>query len=105
MLHLTDRNFESETTNTRLPAIIMFYADWCGKCAMMKPVFEDIEKKYLGKIKFYEVEIDESPDTAARYETDIVPTFLFIKNQTHLATLQGIIPQATFEQRIQKLLL
>ena len=62
MLHLTARNFESETTHTHLPVVIMFYANWCGKCAMMKPVFEDIEKKYLGKIKFFEVEIDESPD-------------------------------------------
>lgn len=83
----------------------MFYADWCGKCAMMKPVFEDIEKNHLGRIKFYEVEVDESPALAEKYQADIVPTFLFLKDKTLLATLQGIIPQNTFEQRIKKLLL
>ena len=105
MLHLTARNFESETTHTHLPVVIMFYANWCGKCAMMKPVFEDIEKKYLGKIKFFEVEIDEAPDLAARYDAGIVPTFLLLKNKTPIATLQGLIPQPTLDQRIQKLLL
>ena len=105
MLHLTARNFESETTHTHLPVVIMFYANWCGKCAMMKPVFEDIEKKYLGKIKFFEVEIDESPDLAARYDAGIVHTFLLLKNKTPIATLQGLIPQPTLDQRIQKLLL
>ena len=99
MLHLTARNFESETTHTHLPVVIMFYANWCGKCAMMKPVFEDIEKKYLGIIKFFEVEID------ARYDAGIVPTFLLLKNKTPIATLQGLIPQPTLDQRIQKLLL
>lgn len=105
MLHLTTENFETKAMNTRLPAIIMFYADWCGKCAMMKPVFEDIEKKYLGRIKFCEVEIDESPGLAEKYQAGIVPTFLFIKDKTLLATLQGIIPQTTFEQRIKKIFL
>ena len=52
MLHLTAKNFQIEVKDTSLPVIVMFYAIWCGKCAMMKPVVEDIEKKYAGKIKF-----------------------------------------------------
>lgn len=103
MLHLTAKNFNTETAQTRLPAIIMFYADWCAKCAMMKPVFEDIEKKHLGKIKFFEVEIEESPDIAAQYHADIVPTFVFLKEKKQAAVLQGMISQATFERGIQKI--
>ena len=60
MLHLTAKNFQIEVKDTSLPVVVMFYAIWCGKCAMMKPVVEDIEKKYVGKIKFCEVEIEES---------------------------------------------
>ncbi|MFR8178667.1 MAG: thioredoxin family protein [Dorea sp.] len=60
MLHLTAKNFQIEVKDTSLPVVVMFYAIWCGKCAMMKPVVEDIEKKYAGKIKFCEVEIEES---------------------------------------------
>ena len=45
MLHLTAKNFQIEVKDTSLPVVVMFYAIWCGKCAMMKPVVEDIEKK------------------------------------------------------------
>lgn len=103
MLHLTDKNFESETTKGRLPVIVMFYAAWCGKCAMMKPVIEDIEKKYLGRIKFCEVDIDESPTLAAKYEADIVPTFILFKEKKIIGVLQGIIDQNILEKRLQKL--
>ena len=58
MLHLTAKNFQIEVKDTSLPVVVMFYAIWCGKCAMKKPVVEDIEKKYAGKIKFCEVEIE-----------------------------------------------
>ena len=67
MLHLTAKNFQIEVKDTSLPVVVMFYAIWCGKCAMMKPVVEDLEKKYAGKIKFCEVEIEESAVLAAEY--------------------------------------
>lgn len=61
MLHLTEKNFTVETKRGPLPNVVMFYAVWCGKCAMMKPLVEEIEKKYRKKIRFCEVDIDESP--------------------------------------------
>lgn len=103
MLHLTDKNFEPETTKGHLPVIVMFYASWCGKCAMMKPIIEDIEKKYLGRIKFCETNIDESPGLAAKYEADIVPTFILFKEKKIIGVLQGIIDQNILEKRIQNL--
>ena len=45
MLHLTAKNFAAEAKHDPLPVVVMFYAIWCGKCAMMKPVVEEIEKK------------------------------------------------------------
>ena len=79
MLHLTAKNFQIEVKDTSLPVVVMFYAIWCGKCAMMKPVVEDIEKKYAGKIKFCEVEIEESAVLAAEYAPEIVPTIVLFK--------------------------
>ena len=79
MLHLTTQNFDicrmnhwqfsSDTPAKAGPehptlAVVMFYAVWCGKCAMMRPVIEDLEKKYqkkyFGSICFFEVETSES---------------------------------------------
>ena len=64
MLHLTAKNFTEEIEKSSLPVVVMFYAAWCGKCAMMKPLVEDIEAKYRRRILFCETEIDESPSLA-----------------------------------------
>lgn len=103
MLHLTSENFEIKAKQGRLPTIVMFYAAWCGKCAMMKPVIEDIEKKHLGRVRFCEVDIDESEDLAGEYEADIVPTFIFFKGADAVAVLQGIISQDIFEKRMKQI--
>ena len=103
MQHLTSQNFSTETTRGPLPVVVMFYAVWCGKCAMMKPVVEEIEKKYRGRIKFCEVEIDECPLLTADYDADTVPTFVFFRNGQFLGSMQGIIDEDVFERRLQKI--
>lgn len=103
MLHLTAKNFATETKHSPLPVVVMFYAVWCGKCAMMKPIVEEIEKRYRGRINFYEVEIDESAALAADYDADTVPTFVFFRDGEFLGSMQGIIEEALFEQRLQKI--
>ena len=81
MLHLTSTNFEAEL-NSPLPVIVMFYAAWCGKCAMMKPVIEDIEKKYQKKVRFFLMDVDKCEKLAADYGADIVPTFPLFRKWT-----------------------
>ncbi len=103
MQHLTSKNFSAETGRGSLPVVVMFYAVWCGKCAMMKPMIEEIEKKYRGRIKFCEAEIDESPLLAAHYEADTVPTFVFFQRGHCLGSMHGIIDEGIFEQRLQKI--
>ena len=122
MLHLTTQNFDicrmnhwqfsSDTPAKAGPehptlAVVMFYAVWCGKCAMMRPIIEDLEKKYQkkysGSIRFFEVETTESGLLAAEYQTDLLPTFLFFKDQELIAVIQGMISQNDFDARLQKI--
>ena len=122
MLHLTTQNFDicrmnhwqfsSDTPAKAGPehptlAVVMFYAVWCGKCAMMRPIIEDLEKKYQkkysGSIRFFEVETTESELLAAEYQTDLLPTFLFFKDQELIAVMQGMISQNDFDARLQKI--
>ena len=114
MLHLTTQNFDicrmnhwqfsSDTPAKAEPehptlAVVMFYAIWCRKCAMMRPVIEDLEKKYqkkyFGSICFFEVET---------YQTALLPSFLIFKDRELIATMQGMIPQKELDSRLQKLL-
>ena len=122
MLHLRTQNFDicrmnhwqfsSDTPAKAGPehptlAVVMFYAVWCGKCAMMRPIIEDLEKKYQkkysGSIRFFEVETTESGLLAAEYQTDLLPTFLFFKDQELIAVMQGMISQNDFDVRLQKI--
>ncbi len=104
MLHLTSSNFETEIIHTKSPVVVMFYADWCAKCAMMKPVVSDLEKKFAGKVRFGEVEIEESAELAADYGADnLIPTFILFKQGKPAGILKGLIDENVFEQRIKKI--
>jgi len=61
----------------KVPAIIDFYAEWCGPCKMLGPVLEEVEKEYAGKLDVYKVDIDKEPDLAARFNVQSVPSLLF----------------------------
>lgn len=104
MLHLTEQSFRTEVNQDKIPVVVMFYASWCAKCAMTKPVAEDIEKRYRKKVKFCEVEIEESPDLAAKYGVDIVPTFVMFKSNAVIARMQGTVGEKTLEKRVKGLL-
>lgn len=104
MLHLTDETFgPAIRSEDPLPVVVMFYADWCSKCAMMKPVAEEAERHCSGKIRFYKVDIEESEELSARYEADIVPTFLCFCQGNLLGVMQGVIEETLFEERLQKI--
>ena len=104
MIHLTARNFLIEAKRCRGPAVVMFYAVWCGKCAMMKPVAEHMERRYYDRIKFCEVEIEESAVLAAEYGVNVVPTFVCFKDGEVFSIMQGVIQEDVFEERIKELL-
>ena len=104
MLHLTAKKFQIDVKDTSHPVDLKIYAIWCGKCAMMKPVVEDIEKKYAGKIKFCEVEIEESAVLAAEYAPEIVPTFVLFKDKKAVGVISGMVDEHTFESRMLEIL-
>lgn len=104
MIHLTSKNFNIEAESCRGAVVVMFYADWCGKCAMMKPVVETLGRRYYDRIKFCEVSIDETPELAKKYGADIVPTFVMFKDGEIESYMQGMLEGHIFEERVRELL-
>ncbi|MFA5852317.1 MAG: thioredoxin [Spirochaetales bacterium] len=87
-----------------LPAIIDFYADWCGPCKMVTPVLESLSNEYEGKLKVYKVNTDKEPELSAAFGIQSIPSFLFIPvgNQPQMA--MGALPKATFQSAIKDVL-
>lgn len=89
----TTNNFENEVTNSDLPVMVDFYADWCGPCKMMMPLVEALAKKYDGKVKIGKVNVDKEPELAKQFGVMSIPSFLFIKNGKVInSTVGGMSP-------------
>lgn len=73
--------------------IIDFYADWCGPCQMMKPVFHELEKEYEGKIEFKQIDVEADNATAAKFGVMSIPTFVILKDGKELDRRMGAMPK------------
>ena len=86
------------------PAIIDFYATWCGPCKMMVPLVESLAGKYAGKIDFYKVDIDQEPELASVFGIRSIPTFLFIPMKGNPTIQMGAMQKEDFEEIIGKMM-
>jgi thioredoxin 1 len=78
--HITSEAFEREVLNSELPTLIDFYADWCGPCRVMGPVVNELASDLQGRANVVKVDVDESPELAARYGVQSIPTFLVVRD-------------------------
>lgn len=88
----------------QLPAIVDFYADWCGPCKMIAPVLEELQQEYKGKIQIYKVDVDNEKELAQAFQTQSIPSLLFIPMQGQPQMAKGALPKTSFEQAIKDVL-
>ena len=88
-----------------LPAIVDFYADWCGPCKMVAPILDRLSKKYEGKIHVYKVDTEAEPVLSGMFGIQSIPTILFIPMKGEPQAVMGALPEKEFERVISDLLL
>jgi len=84
------------------PAIIDFYADWCGPCKMMAPGYEELSEQYQGFMDFYKVNTDENTDLTNEFKVTSVPSILFIPVNGMPEMAVGALPKADIEEAIKR---
>lgn len=85
------------------PAVIDFYADWCGPCRRLSPKMEEVAKKYQGKVDFYKVDVDKETTLAKVFGVRSIPMVLFIPTEGTPIMTQGDLPMAEIEAAIAKI--
>ncbi|MFA6128639.1 MAG: thioredoxin domain-containing protein [Bacteroidales bacterium] len=92
------------------PAIVDFYADWCGPCKKVAPALEELASEYAGKVYIYKINIDKEPELAGLFGVQNIPTFLIIpmKGKPQMssgASANHVENKARFKQIIDEVLL
>ncbi|MCT7905013.1 Thioredoxin-M [Candidatus Ornithobacterium hominis] len=102
-LEIKDSNIE-ETLQSDQPVMLDFWAAWCGPCRMVGPIVDEISQEYDGKAVVGKVDVDNNPDTAAKYGIRNIPTILFFKNGEVVDKVVGVVPKEQLTEKLEKLM-
>jgi thioredoxin 1 len=103
-LHFTDANFKKEVLESALPALVDFWASWCGPCKMVAPVIDELAKEYAGKVKIGKIDVDANPKVATDYGIMSIPTIIFFKNGKVLSQVVGAVSKPDLKRSIEECL-
>ena len=104
LVHVGDDNFEEEVLQADRPALVDFWAPWCGPCKVIGPTVEALAVQYRDQLKVAKVNIDDHPKTAETYGVMSIPTLILFKEGKVLDTLIGLVPKERLEAFILKAL-
>jgi thioredoxin 1 len=103
IVHVNDENFEKEVIKSEQPVIVDFFAEWCGPCKMMAPIFEEVSAKFDGKVKFAKLDLDEANETAGKYGVMSIPTLIVFKSGEVSETMVGLQDPDSLEDKAKSL--
>ena len=87
------------------PAVIDFYADWCGPCRRLAPVLDELAAEYAGKVIFYKVNVDDEKEIAEAFGITSLPTIVFVPVKGNPSAGTGFMPKETLRGAIKDILL
>ncbi len=93
-IRLTDDNFENEVTNSTVPVLVDFWAEWCGPCRTLGPIVEEISEEYRDKLKVGKLNVDENQKSAYRFGIRSIPTLIIFKDGEPVDKIIGALPKS-----------
>ena len=101
---VNDLNFDAEVLKSETPVLVDFTATWCGPCKQIAPLIDQLADEYAGKVKVVKMDIDEAPNTPAKFGVKGVPTIIVFKGGDAVARQMGAAPKTVYAQLLQRTL-
>jgi thioredoxin 1 len=103
IMDIDDRNFDTEIIQSDKPAVVDFWAPWCGPCKAIGPVIEELASAYGEDIKFTKCNVDENPATPAKFGIKAIPTLIFFKEGKVVDQITGMVAKSKLEDTIKSI--
>ncbi len=103
-IHVTDADFKTTVLDAQLPAMVDFWAAWCGPCRMVAPSVEELSREYAGKALIAKMDADVNPQTMLQYGIMGIPTLIFFKDGKEVERLVGAYPKAQIVKKLEAVL-
>jgi thioredoxin 1 len=103
-VEVTDQTFMELVINSSLPVIIDFWAEWCGPCRMVAPIFDKLAKEYQGKVMIAKVDVDANPMLSQQFQIQSIPTMMFVKEGKIVGKSVGAAPEGALRDVIKQLI-
>ncbi len=101
---VTDPNFRDVVLNAAQPAVVDFWAVWCGPCDYIRPSVEKLAAEFAGRAIVAQLDVDDNPQMPAVYGVMGIPTLIYFKNGKEVDRVSGVQPYQQLARRLQALL-
>jgi thioredoxin 1 len=104
ILDIDDGSFDAEIMQSDKPALVDFWAPWCGPCKAIGPVIESLAGAFGDQIKFAKCNVDDNPVTPGKFGIKAIPTLIFFKDGQVVDQITGMVAKSKLEEAIQKII-
>jgi len=100
--NVSDAEFDQEILKSDSPALVDFWAAWCGPCRTVGPVVEELADEYAGKVKVCKINVDDNKETPTKYGVRGIPTLMLFKDGQVVDQIVGAVPKSRIKELLDK---